>query len=570
MIKLSFKIFILFILQLIQVTSGSLYSEVSGNETVYMHTDRTAYIAGETVFYKLYVLDAATHKRSEISRAAYIVVRSANSNPVVKIGVKVDNGLADGSFVLPDTLTSGTYQVTAFTNIMKNRGNQYFFQKEIIISNRFDKELNFKLTNPVSKDIDTTRTTETKSEITTDKPEYGLRQKVKVTLGNLYPGANLSISVFEESGLGTEDKSMVETLKTGSVLTSENSTKNTYWPEKNGKILSGRVIDEVTQKMVPSATVLLSCIDSIPNLQYAYTNSGGVFRISLTCYYSGKELFLTIHDVPQGQHWKIEIDDEFGLPDNNRKPAHFQLNDKAKEFIAKCQDIVYINKVYKQNEVITDKLIPSKKPVCPQVYHCPVKSVTPSDFVSLNDFSEIVVELFPLMKVNKNKGNYTVQVMNTSTYQYSQGPGIFLDGVFVDDVNKIMGLGSDKIKRIDVIYTERTFGDLVFPGIISVTSKSNEIAKTKPASRSLRFKNNKLQSGRSIVQFNQDSISDGSKPFFKQVLYWNPELEIKESGPATFEFYTSDNAASFIIKVEGISDDGTPVSMNKRIRVINK
>ena len=133
-----------------------------------------------------------------------------------------------------------------------------------------------------------------------------------------------------------------------------------------------------------------------------------------------------------------------------------------------------------------------------------------------------------------------------------------------------MGLGSDKIKRIDVIYTERTFGDLVFPGVISVTSKSNEIAKTKPASRSLRFKNNKLQSGRSIVQFNQDLVSDGSKPYFKQVLYWNPELEIKESEPANFEFFTSDNAASFIIKVEGISDNGTPVSMNKRIRVINK
>jgi len=568
--KLSFKIFILFILQLIQFASGSLYAKVSGNETVYLHTDRTAYIAGETVFYKLYVLDAATHKRSEISHAAYIAVRSANSNPVVKIGVNVDKGLADGSFVLPDTLTSGTYRLVAFTNVMKNRGNQYIFQKEIIISNRFDKELNFKLTNPISKDIDTTRTTETKSEITTDKPEYGFRQKVKVTVGNMYPGANLSASVFEESGLGTEDKSMVETLKTGSVRPVENSTKNMYWPEKNGKILSGRVIDEVTQKMVPSATVLLSCIDTIPNLQYAYTNSGGVFRISLTGYYSGKELFLTIHDVPQGQHWKIEIDDEFALPDNNRKPAHFQLNDKAKEFIAKCQDIVYINKVYKQNEVTTDKIIPSKKPVCPQVFYCPVKSVTPSDFVSLNDFSEIVVELFPLMKVNNNKGNYTVQVMNTSTYQYSQGPGIFLDGVFVDDVNKIMGLGSDKIKRIDVIYTERTFGDLVFPGIISVISKSNEIAKTKPASRSLRFKNNKLQSGRSIVQFNQDLVSDGSKPYFKQVLYWNPELEIKESEPANFEFFTSDNAASFIIKVEGISDNGTPVSMNKRIRVINK
>lgn len=557
---------------MVELTCCSLYSQGSGNETVYLHTDRTAYIAGETVLYKLYVLDGATNKRSEISHIGYIVLRAANLNPVVKTGVKVEAGLADGFFVLPDTLTSGVYQLVAFTNVMKNREKKYFFHKQIVVSNRFDKELNFKLTTPALTNIDTTCVFDSVPEITTDKPEYGLRQKVKVTLGRVNREGNVSVSVFEESCLRTEDKSMAETLKRSAVKPDNTTGKTDYLPERNGKILSGRVIDEITQKYIPAATVLLSCIDSVPDLQYAYTNSNGAFRILLSDYYSGKELFLTIKDVPAGQHWKIEVDDQFALNDDKWETTPFQMNDKAREFIAKCQCIVYINKVYKLNPVVNEEFSKLGNQVCPQVYYCPVKSVTLSDFVSLIDLPEIIVELFPLIKVNKYNGKFALQVMNTSTYQYNeQGPGIFLDGVFVDDINKIMGLGSDKIKKIDVIYAERVFGDLVFQGIISIITKTNEIAKTKPASHSLRLKNDKIQSGKGVVQVDQNSILlNGNKPFFKQLLYWNPELEIKGTEPVDFEFYTSDNEANFNIKIEGISKEGTPVSINKCIRVVNK
>lgn len=557
---------------MVELTCCCIFSQASGRETVYLHTDRRTYIAGETVLYKLYVLNATTNKRSEISHIGYIVLRAGNLNPVIKIGVKVEAGIADGFFVLPDTLTSGVYQLVAFTNVMKNQGKQFFFHKEIVVANRYDKDLNLKLSKPALINTDTTCESNLESGITTDKPEYGIRQKVKVTLGRINQLANVSVSVFEESVMRTEDKSMAETLKRSTVKPDNYSGQPDYLFERNGKVLSGRVIDEVTQKYIPSATVLLSCIDSVPDLQYAYTNSNGTFQILLSEYYSGKELFLTIKDVPPGKHWKIVGDDQFALNDDNWETAHLQMNDKAREFIAKCQHIVYINKVYKLNPVVNEKNIESNIPVCPQVYYCPVKTVTLSDFVSLNDFSEIIVELFPLIKVNKDNGNSTLKVMNTTTYQYSeQGPAVFLDGVYVDDINKIIGLGSDKIRKIDVIYAERTFGDLVFQGIISINTKSTEIAKTKPASYSLRLKNNLIQSGKSIIQDDQSSILlNGNKPFFKQLLYWNPEIEIKSMEPVNFEFYTSDNEADFNIKVEGISNDGTPISMNKCIRVINK
>ena len=67
-----------------------------------------------------------------------------------------------------------------------------------------------------------------------------------------------------------------------------------------------------------------------------------------------------------------------------------------------------------------------------------------------------------------------------------------------------MGLGSDKIKKIDLLAAERVFGDLVFNGVISITSNSNEILKTTPALQSLRIKNEKRQGGNSLVTIHLD------------------------------------------------------------------
>jgi len=59
-------------------------------------------------------------------------------------------------------------------------------------------------------------------------------------------------------------------------------------------------------------------------------------------------------------------------------------------------------------------------------------------------------------------------------------------------------------------------------------------------------------------------------PFLRQLLYWNPSLGLNATDDTNFEFYTSDNSAKFIIKVEGISEDGTPISASSAIQVENQ
>lgn len=560
--------YLVFAIPLIVFLFCRMNAQAASPEAVYLQTDRITYIAGEPLFYKMYVLDATTKRCSGISRIGYIEFRSPNSDPALKIRVKVEAGLADGSITLPDTLSSGVYQVVAFTGFMKNFGEQLFFYKEIQIVNRFDKKYNLKLLESSDKDDSNCQHLDSVQWIQTDKQIYAPREKVVVNLGKINSKANVSVSVFEDAQTGLRDHSMAETLKELSVLPADGLSLD-YLPELRGKILRGRAIDQTSGKGVQGATVLLSCPDTVANLQYALTNADGMFQLLLDDYYNGKELFLTIQDMPAGQDWKIEVEDNFALSEK-WEPELFSNKVNLNDYVTKSQNIVYINKSYDSEKVVSEPPVLDNRSVCPQLYHCPVSAVYPSDFVPLDSFPEISVEILPTVRMHKRNGKYHIRMLTPLRYYYGERePVVFLDGVYVDDLDKIVALGSEKIKRIEVLENERAFGDLFFYGIISIVSKTNEIVGTVPASNSLRLRNDPINTGKSFVVLNPNSIKDVNTPFFKQLLYWNPNIEINGTDSTAFEFYSSDNTARFIIKVDGISEDGAPISASTCIQVKN-
>jgi hypothetical protein len=48
-------------------------------------------------------------------------------------------------------------------------------------------------------------------------------------------------------------------------------------------------------------------------------------------------------------------------------------------------------------------------------------------------------------------------------------------------------------------------------------------------------------------------------PDFRQLLYWNPSVDITASQLLQVEFYSSDTKGNYLIKIEGIASDGSPI-----------
>ena len=560
------KTLLLILTQFIWLSISDLSAQNSGHEFSYLQTDRNFYIAGESVLYKLFIFDTNSKNFSEESQVGYIVLRSSGSNPVVKVRTTLNSGTGFGKFILPDSLSSGEYQLVAFTAKMKNFSDEAFFKKNIVVVNRYDKDPTFKLSSTEVQKTENIQNYDSAFRILTDKKIYAPREKVKLQLLNSLSDASVSISVSENPVNFNSIQTLTEVFNKQSSASYSKPLSKKYLTEDFGKILRGRVIDKKSQQLIKSATVLLSCTDSVPNLQYSITNSNGLFQILLTDFYDGKELYFTIKDVSDSANWKIETEDEFSLP-NKWNPAQTVENNDIQDYIFKSQNIVYINKTYKtkSDSTVTIKYEVQKR--VSEFFNCPAKTILPSDFVALNDFAEITVEILPQIKIGKENGKYKTWIYNDFRNDFFENPAIFLDGVYVDSPEKIAALGTDQIKRIQVLTEERVFGDLVFPGMLNIISKSNEIQKTIPVPQSLRMKNDAPNASVNLLEINPKSISDTSKPILKQTLYWNSNLLVKTNENSEIEFFTPDNVGNFTIHVEGFTKSGIPISVISNLQV---
>lgn len=110
------------------------YNRERPTEKVYVHTDRDAYLIGETVWLKGYILNGFTHEADTVSRVLYIdLVDPVAKRVRLREQLRATMSYAPGQLLLPDSLPAGTYQLRAYTNFMRNYPDAYFFSKTLTI-----------------------------------------------------------------------------------------------------------------------------------------------------------------------------------------------------------------------------------------------------------------------------------------------------------------------------------------------------------------------------------------------------------------------------------------------------
>jgi len=116
-------------------TSFKKYSQDALQEKVFVHSDKGAYLTGEILWFKVYVVDGNYHKPFNLSKVAYVEVLDEGLNPVMQAKVELKNGAGSGSLYIPVTLNNGNYHLRAYTNWMKNFNPDFYFDKKITIVN---------------------------------------------------------------------------------------------------------------------------------------------------------------------------------------------------------------------------------------------------------------------------------------------------------------------------------------------------------------------------------------------------------------------------------------------------
>ncbi|MBD8387453.1 TonB-dependent receptor plug domain-containing protein [Dysgonomonas sp. BGC7] len=113
--------------------------KASPQEKIYMHTDRTSYIVGDTLWFKLYLIDAIVHLPSENSRFAYVEMINPIGSIIKRQKIKIGKTDSYGQIGIPSTLPEGNYYLRAYTGTMYEMPHDYFFNKNIYIVNSSSK-----------------------------------------------------------------------------------------------------------------------------------------------------------------------------------------------------------------------------------------------------------------------------------------------------------------------------------------------------------------------------------------------------------------------------------------------
>lgn len=105
-------------------------------EKVYLHVDRDYYVPGDRIWFKAYLVHAATHRRFDGSRYVYVDLVSPADTIVSRTLLRPDaNGLHHGNLYLAEVVPEGDYTLRAYTKYMINPEEDYIFKKKIHIGN---------------------------------------------------------------------------------------------------------------------------------------------------------------------------------------------------------------------------------------------------------------------------------------------------------------------------------------------------------------------------------------------------------------------------------------------------
>src|SRR5688572_24507519 len=103
-------------------------------EKIYLHFDRENYLAGQTMWFKAYCY--ANYSSNTAITTIYAELVSPYSGIISRKSFPVARGISQGQFDLPDTLSSGTYLIRAYSATMLNHDVDFITKQPVFIAGK--------------------------------------------------------------------------------------------------------------------------------------------------------------------------------------------------------------------------------------------------------------------------------------------------------------------------------------------------------------------------------------------------------------------------------------------------
>lgn len=550
-------------------------------ENIFIHTNATTFVTGETLYYKLYCLNRVNNKLSQISKIAYIELIDSNKENVFTHKLFLENGTGQGDFFIPTTIKTGNYKLIAYSHWMLNMPVSEIFQLDIAIINPFQNyEKNG--TNSVSNMTSTPKENIRKENILMEgstfnnrdvtlnlnKKTFSNREQITLQIESLSEIGNYSLSVRK-----VEDLIRKPQLHAKEYVTNHSQTINELsgneneiiLPELRGEMITGMVVAKKESNTVANKTVAFSIPGNSYTLKIAKTNQSGKFIFNIDKAYYNSDIVLQITDDDR-ENFYIKLDKPRTV-DHSLLPhiSYLELTPDMTNSIQERSTASQIENAYQNKK--TDSI--AKRTIPDSFFDPNAKEYILDNYTRFPTLKETIIEVVTEMYFKQKENNYTLHLRDTNfiTEEIPEPSLVLIDGLLIQNATELFDYKTENIYKISIVPGIYYYGPKAFNGIISITTKNNDFTSKMNGDHIL-----KTTISKPVIKkvYFQPDYSDGTKferiPDYRNQLLWLPELTL-DNRKKTISFYTSDITGTFEIVLEGFTDKGIPISLKEIIEV---
>ncbi|MNK92801.1 hypothetical protein D3C87_1129370 [compost metagenome] len=577
----------LVILMFLLIQSGFIHAQNSQNkndtpttltqETIFIHSNTTTFLTGETLYFKLYCLNPLNNKVSAISKIAYVELIDNEKKSLQKNKIFLDKGIGTGDYFIPTTLKTGNYKVVAYTKWMLNNVNSQKYAIDIFIINPFQTQepndnITFDITNPAKSNtaIQATNANTANAkriDFVFDKESYYTREKVSLQLKHLtetIEKGNYSVSIRKTDQIPTMQQL---TASEFAKKTTENyvNTPNSlnYVPEIRSELITGNLTSKNNRDIANKSIAL-----SLPGKEYVLkivkTNVQGKFAFLLDQFPNFPNAILQVIDENRNDY-TVNLDP---FPNFDASSLQFtsklNLSPELKKDIEERSTASQIQNAYYQ--IKKDSLV--TEAVMNPFFTTIEKSYVLDDYTRFPTLKENIVEVIVELYYRRNNGKYQLHIRNNQKDLEMYGPPLVLvDGLLIQDPSDLFDYNMANVSRVSLITEPYVYGPNLYGGLVSFETKNNEFSENYVKKY---LKTTEIQRPNPEKVYNNPDYSPGNKlqrvPDYRYQLLWKPDIKL-DTKEETLSFYTSDIKGNFEVILEGFTENGQPVYVSKNITV---
>lgn len=503
-------------------------------EAVHVDLHTTNILVGETLHFSAFIYSTASKKTSSLSSVLYLELVDEDGKSVDQTKVAVHNGRAAGTIYISPSLESGTYRLMAYTRWMMNY--QGYNEQPILVFNPYRTGDNFESITGTPFVLDTSQLVITES--------FPPLENVKLNFSTIQP-SSLSIAIQKV---------------TNQYYSNELSLKNSSFSLESYEVLPeyryGFIQGQITKNETPQKNkrVLMTMEGSSIQVSTTISDEFGRFWLQYNPSIVKNEGNLQLLEDEES---KIRLINEFYTQYPKLESSGTQLDSLIISELIDRSIARQIQQAYQPLEINQVKSRENFIGFDAQVYYL-------ADYTRFSTMRDTFIEYIPSVGVSKSERDFKMIVrceLTPGQFLADLPPLILLDGIMVSSED-ILKLSPNNVERIEVLNKYYYVNDMIFKGVVSVHSLNGKDAQMNP--KGMTFQLAEFQNYNPGIQ--ALNSEDDRLPNYESLLFWDP-IHSHEGGDLLLNFSTSRLEGIYQVSINGISNNGKSINLNKFIRV---